>query len=306
MKILAATIMEENGHPQMRHVSALNIVLVSTLILALSTAFDVAAQTNYVFLVGAEGDIGSKGNIGVRAEIRTHLYNVSAGDRDYFYISESFSDGSGIIFGYRSFGSEHWGWTWGFGLAAAASNLEDGPAGSEGLNETWHTYSITHESDILWTFTLDDAQVAVAPIQLNSPDVPVSLYSEKITYNENGAALGPVEFRNLSYLKADGWHPVSSLRSSAFCLLNGDPNAQCNLGVPYGVSELGPNHVLVGSGMPKHNNGDILWTANPIDSFTRYLLPAALIATLSIVVYLVIRKRVRKIGTPLSRDPGRF
>ena len=268
------------------------IVVILMFMLMLGMVVAVGAQTKYVFVIGAVADDGSKGNIGVRGEIRTHLFNVSSEEIDYFYIAESFSDRSITTFGYVSdWVTGEWKLHWGFGTPAGQSNFEYGPIASTGPNGTWHEYAIMHESDTLWNFTFDGHLVGVMPIPLAVPDAPVFLSAEKITFDRSERPLGPVEFRNLSYLKSDGWHPVASLRAEVFCQVIEDTNTQCNLDVPYGILALGPNHILVGSGVPTYKDGEMLWASNPFYYSTPYLLSLVLIGALSACIYWVLRKR---------------
>jgi hypothetical protein len=69
--------------------------------------------------------------------------------------------------------------------------------------------------------------------------------------------LGPVEFRNLSYLEEDGWHRVDSLVSLKGCGMN----TSCNIENPYGVTAKGPNDIIAGSGIGVRRNGELLWTS---------------------------------------------
>ncbi|MGO9645487.1 MAG: hypothetical protein ACLPY5_12145 [Candidatus Bathyarchaeia archaeon] len=73
--------------------------------------------------------------------------------------------------------------------------------------------------------------------------------------------LGPVEFRNLEYLKDDNWHYVSSLYVSKSCSISNPTCAGINN--PYGVNLNGPNDIIAGSGQNEGLDGTVLWTSSP-------------------------------------------
>jgi hypothetical protein len=61
----------------------------------------VGARLNkYSLQAGAWGDDASQHNLGVRAEIRTHIYEADDGTFDYFWIGDNLVDGAFIQFGY--------------------------------------------------------------------------------------------------------------------------------------------------------------------------------------------------------------
>lgn len=68
--------------------------------------------------------------------------------------------------------------------------------------------------------------------------------------------LGPVEFRNLAYLKEDGWHYGTSL----YAYVGRAVNTNCNISNPYGVMSEGAGVVMTGSGIRQPNDLDLLWT----------------------------------------------
>lgn len=288
---------------------------------------NVVGQPQYYFEVGAVGDSGSTGNIGVQGEIRTHIFKMALGDQDQFYIREIFDGGSSIVFGYTIGMSSAFApevgqttaydarWFWGakvFSMIPVGDYGWVGKEGSAGLNGTWHRYSIVHDSTShKWVFDFDGVQVdyayyaGVVPINITETTESVYFAAERISWTQRDSILGPVEFLNLSYLKEDGWHSVNSLRARVVCLVNNDPKTPCNFDSPYGMLEVGANHVLAGSGLPKPASGDILWTMNPMDYLTPYLTPIAIIALMIVFVYSVIRRKVLIIpaSKPTSAKP---
>jgi hypothetical protein len=302
-----------NAYTKRKQQTIITLFIVSIVIL--SSALATSAQGIYYLEIGADGDSGSQNNIGVRAEIRTHVYNGSlyedaSGEEhvgDVFVVAEPFSDGSIMYFGYYLY-SGHAQWSW--QRLGSDGRVEDGGVGSVGAvepNGTWHTYSIVRESQMAlaqgtWNFVLDNNYVGFTQQTIDERKAttgPVFVMAEKVTVDTTEFVLGPVEFRNLAYLKSDGWHPVASLRVRAYC--SNKPAGRCNIDYPYGVSELGANHIIAGSGMPRHANGELLWASNPFDYLVPYLVPIGLAVLVIILAYFSIRKI--PIYLPRNRKP---
>lgn len=263
------------------------IVLV---LLLLAFVTRTTAQGIYYSEVGATGDDGSKGNIGIRAEILTRSSNLISSTE--YHIAEAFDNGSYIEFGYTNLYEAP---TWEWGVLPVNDWLkfdyQTGAGGSAGLNNTWHSYSIEYVSKYGWVFSFDGVQVGVSRINITQTGGTgyFSVLNEP-SLNGEWPTLGSVEFRNLAYLKPDGWHEVNSLKAKVFCVIEiyNEPNTSCD--VPYGVLELGPNHIAVGSGLPHHVDGDILWTTNPTDYLNPYLTPIGLVVLVILVAYFAIRR----------------
>jgi len=60
------------------------ILLALTFMLWTSTPFVQAQETPYALQVGAGGDDASRGNSGMAARIRTHVYSISAADYGFY------------------------------------------------------------------------------------------------------------------------------------------------------------------------------------------------------------------------------
>jgi hypothetical protein len=280
--------------------------------LILSSASTVSAPSPYYFTLGARGDDGSNGSIGLRVEIRTHVYYGSLYEAngenlsgDSFVIQEHFSDGSAIIFGYYIYTKQaQWFWQ----ILRSKLNVQDqdtGPTNSVEPNGTWHTYSILYNSrqnlglQKAWDFYFDGEQESSTWQTVNESKAfvdSVFLLGEKIVpANMETSVLGPVEFRNFAYLQSDGWHNVSSLSASVTCW-NGSSN-ECHVPNSYGITEQGANHLILGTGMTKHADGDLLWTANPrvvtanpFDYVMPYLLLIAAVALIVVSLLFGIRR----------------
>ena len=230
---------------------------------------------------GADGDQASRGNLGVQVEIRTHIYNARQSDLDFFFVGDDLDNGASIRFGYSfepgdlclkgkfvggvftclgesgHIGSSDARWQLRYVLNEYGTEfyLEIGPSNSAGMDGTWHLYSIVRNEGNGWSFLIDGRRVANVPFQWTKSRTAAHMVAEKVTTSEMLANLGPVEFRNLSYLKEDGWHQVSSLNVIRQCV-----TSKCPPENPYGVSQLGPNYILAGSGGQKLADGTLLWS----------------------------------------------
>jgi hypothetical protein len=100
----------------------------------------------------------------------------------------------------------------------------------------------------------------------------IYIEAEKVTPDSPFRNLGPVEFKNVEYLKAGSWHPVTSFLSSVVCQ-NDENNGIYQACVdPYGIAAVGPNEVVAGTGVAQTPDMTLLWaTANSsiyVDSFS--------------------------------------
>jgi hypothetical protein len=233
---------------------------------------------------GARGDDASTGNMGVRAEIRTHLYRAGPGEFDYFWVGTVLQNGAFIQFGYAfepgyfclegalvngnfqcdgSFAllsdlDARWQWQYWPNIYGTDFYYEIGPLNSAGTNGTWHQYSITSGTSGNLSFVLDRQQVASVGFRLQPSKEPPMLVAEKVTTSNEVSSLGPVEFENLSYSKGNDWRAVDSLVSLNGCGID----RGCSTSNPYGVSPEGPNHIIAGSGGAILKSGQLLWTSD--------------------------------------------
>jgi len=258
-------------------------VLLAILVLLTSAATG-SAQTQYSPQVGAWGDDASRNNSGVRVEIRTHIYQAHQSDFDYFWVGNNLNNGAFIQFGYGyepgyfclkgvlkedwftcQGGSDHIGssdarWQWQYWPDAYRHEFyyEIGPAGSVGMDGTWHVYSIMPNVRNGWTFVLDGQPVGSVPFQWTLSKERAFVVAEKVTSSEPFGNLGPVEFRDLAYLKNGGWHTVDSLFFLKGCAVN----TNCSIGIPYGVALQGANHIVAGSEIQTQGTNGLLWTSS--------------------------------------------
>jgi hypothetical protein len=148
-----------------------------------------------------------------------------------------------------------WEWQYWPSVDGQTFYYEIGPANSIGLNASWHEYSIV-SSESEWHFKLDGTEVGNLTAGSTVAREPPMMIAEKLpasgTNNLLGS-LGPTEFRNLQYLKTDGWHTVETLIASLGCSNCADQ--------PYGVVVVGPNDVVIGSVHEEFSDGELLWTS---------------------------------------------
>ena len=243
-----------------------------------------ASENELSLQVGARGDDASRGNLGVRTEIRTDLYRAGPAVLDYFWVGTVLLDGAFIQFGYAlepgyfclrgsylggnskcagdfallSDSDARWQWQYWPDVYGKDFYYEIGPTGSAGPNGTWHQYSIVPGSNHSVVFVLDREEVTKIDFQLQPSGEPPMIVAEKVTASNELGDLGPVEFRNLEYLEEDGWHAVDSLVSLNSC----GTNTNCVVENPYGVSSEGPNQIIAGSSGEIRRSGQLLWTSD--------------------------------------------
>jgi hypothetical protein len=241
--------------------------------------------------VGAWGDDGSRGNLGVGVEIRTSIFPLASQDfGDYFWVGDNLQNDAFIQFGYEIVTPSHYclygesvgghvtclgssdtigngdvRWSWEYWPNGKVNDFYYGlgAIGSAGPDGSWHLYQIWPNVKNGWNFVLDNQSVvSFNDFKVQESKDQAYFVAEEITNTPYASgSLGPVEFRNLSYFSlVYGWTQVKSLTAMSGC---GILNPNCNIIVPYGVESLGPNDVVAGTGVETVSNGQLLWVANP-------------------------------------------
>jgi len=284
------------ARPRLKRLPRVSFVfgLLCMLVLLTSIFPDSVRAQAYSMQVNADGDTSALGSVGARVEIRTHLYQVDPTDADSFWVQASLQNGSFVQFGYaiypagtwcnravnmrpgKSFecltgnltvdGSEAiWAWTY---FHDSSGNLYDHGIGHlSGVNGTWHEYRMESDLEGLWGFFLDGVEVAHTSVQ-TSEIRAIALSAEKTTLSITPGPLGPVEFRNLSYLDRilgqNTWFQVMTLTADTSCSVN----AKC-LPISYGIALLGPNDVIAGTSIPQPVDRTVLWSNSTEVTATR-------------------------------------
>jgi hypothetical protein len=219
--------------------------------------------------------------------IQTTSYVVTNADADSFWVGDNLQDGSFVQFGFliqtsRYYclrgaesgngssctgqvgnienGDARWFWEYWPNWNGNEFDYGIGPQGSAGGNGTWHTYTMKPNSVGDWSFVLDNTTVDTLSFQVVKSKDPTFVVAEETTgLPSPSGQLGPVEFKNLSYLKPDGWHGVLSLLAITEC---GGPNPNCGIAIPYGVTVTGDQLITAGAGLTQRTSGQLLWITN--------------------------------------------
>jgi len=234
-------------------------------------------QGPYALEIGEFGDASSIGSMGFRVEIRTHIYQVNApNESDDFVVGANLADGASIEFGYQllspgiycnsgdqsasqscvgstTFNESQPNWYWEYDFSSRGYYYGSSGLSALDVNASWHTYAILPNPTGGWAFEFDGQKVATAQFPLSTAADRVYAYAGKISASSTPGSLGPVEFRNLAYLKQDGWHSVEFLYALVACAAGTTCPAN-----PYGVSLLGINHIIAGSSLPQMSDGQLL------------------------------------------------
>jgi hypothetical protein len=239
-------------------------------------------QTETTFKVGAWGDDASRDNLGVQAQIETHLYDSFPGTLNYFWVGDDLADGSFIQFGYSlepgtyclngsSIGGKftcsgsteliqsddaRWQWQYWPNRFKPDYYYGIGPSGSAGINGTWHLYTIIPDPSNSWSFMFDGKIVSNSSFPVSQSTDPAFMVAEESPNANASTTLGPVKFRQLSYFNGVSWNSVDSLVALSYCGIS----VAC-FANSYGAMAIGPNLLLAGSNVPRSADGSLLWTS---------------------------------------------
>jgi hypothetical protein len=184
--------------------------------------------------------------------------------------------GSSVTIGY---GDARWFWEYWPNANVTDFYTGIGPANSVGPHGSWHLYQIWPNllNGIGWNFELDGQTVSSFQIPnsvqfgsaygsanvIRSKD-PVYVTAEEVSNQPSASGnLGPVEFKDLSYYSLVlspslyRWFQVESLKAISGC---GVLTIDCPL-IPYGITIVGPNDIIAGTGQPLRSQGELLWAS---------------------------------------------
>jgi hypothetical protein len=272
----------------MRH---LKLILAAVFTLALTLIAmprTMAGQARYSIQVGAYGNDASRGNMGVRAEIRTSITPPIGEDLgDSFWVGDGLQNDAFVQFGYAlsrpgyyclygetmedqgnclgsvdriGYGDGRWFWEYWPNPTAMDFYYAVGPANSTGPVGSWHAYQISPDAASGWNFVLDGCRVwSFNMFPAVKSTTPAYMVAEELSGSPSASgSLGPVEFSNLQYWDSyKTWQPVTSLRAISEC---GGTSLKCGRPIPYGVTALGQNHIIAGTGEQPTNTGSLLWS----------------------------------------------
>jgi hypothetical protein len=271
----------------MRHCKPIMLAVFTLALTFFAMPRTVRAQSQYDIQVGAWGDDASKGNMGAGAEIRTNITPPTGQDlAASFWVGDNLQNDAFIQFGYQlttpgnfcvygetigdqgnclgspdnvGYGDARWFWEYWPNPAVMDFYYAIGPANSAGPDGAWHLYQILPSATKGWDFVLDGHTVwSFNMFQVTKSKDPPYMVAEEVTSTQSASgSLGPVEFRNLSYL--DGpitWQSVTSLSAISGC---GGVYPNCSISIPYGVTVLGPNDIIAGTGEQFTKSGSLLW-----------------------------------------------
>jgi hypothetical protein len=253
-------------------------------------------QVQYSIQVGAREDGAARSSLGFRADIRTNIYPDAISNHwDAFWIGSNLANGGFIQFGYElstpiqdcsvihlSYITNHdqtcmllfWQYWPNMTTYITATLTSFGPT-SVDINGTWHTYEIAAASNgKAWSLKLDGQLVSSADFTPVPSVSPPYVAAEQLTMGDSDR-LGPVEFRNMSYLESDGWHSAEYITALVSCSELPDFK-HCVIPDEYGVEDIGPNHIIAGSGIESAQEGSVLW---PVYKTAYSLLEAVLLGT---------------------------
>ncbi len=232
------------------------------------------------FQTGAIGDASTYNYVAANITIRT-VYDRVNGDAHSYWVGGFLSNLAFIQAGYLnevSTTNQPYCCAWFFEyFPAGNSNCcapVVGPQGSAGPIGSWHTYSMIHAGNGVWSFYMDGKILGSTPSlgALNSGNHAPAGIAEVAQASSNNDVLGPAEFKDMWYRTGATWLRVPSASSFIYYGAGTPLNPPPNL---YGVAEVEgtDNDFLAGSDIPQLNSpsptpGQQIWPAivppNPI------------------------------------------
>ena len=228
----------------------------------------------------------SVGNMGVGAGIRTTITPpIGQALASAFWVGNNLQNGAFVQFGFDittpryyclhgeviegqgtcsgamdnvGYGDARWFWQYWPNSAVDDFYYGIGPANSAGVNGSWHLYQIWPNVTGGWNFVMDGKTISsLKTFQATKSRDSAYMVAEQLTSTQSASGtLGPVEFRNLSYLdNYTQWREVTSLSAISEC----GNTPYCDTTIPYGVTVSGPNEIIAGSGRQLAQPGALLW-----------------------------------------------
>ena len=228
---------------------------------------------HYWFQIGAIGDSNSYNSDGANITIRTVYDQVNNDAHSYWVGSILSSTGGFVQVGYLnglSTTGQAYCCAWFFETFFTPScNCPPviGPEGSAGPIGSWHTYSMVHTGNGVWSFYMDGNLLGRSPpfgdknylgsTATSSGNAAPAAIAEVAQASDNNDAIGPAEFKDLEIRQAGPWHPMT--KGVSHCCYG--YSSQTNLPNPYGVWEVEghDDDFLAGSNIRQPASTTTLW-----------------------------------------------
>jgi hypothetical protein len=238
----------------------------------------------YWYQIGAIGDANSNNSDGSNVTIRT-VYDQVRNDAHSYWVGTLLSTGGFVQVGYLnglSTTGQAYCCAWFFETfytPKCSCPPVIGPEGSAGPVGSWHTYSMIHTGNGIWSFYMDGNLLGQSPPPTNPNYLGTGATSsgghspagvaEVAQAIDNRDIIGPAEFKDIEMRQGGAWQ--SMLSASTYCCTG--YMSQTGLPISYGVQEVEGhnNDFLAGSNIRQPAATTALWptstSPNPI-SFT--------------------------------------
>jgi hypothetical protein len=236
----------------------------------------------YWFQIGAIGDSSSYNVDGANITIRT-VYDQVRNDAHSYWIGTLLSTGGFVQVGYLnglSTTGQSYCCAW-FFETFYTPNCDCppviGPEGSAGPVGSWHTYSMDHSGNGVWSFYMDGNLLGKSPLPgdknylgagaTSSGNQAPAGIAEVAQATDNKDTIGPAEFKDIEIRQTGSWHQMGT--GVSHCCYG--YSSQTNLPNPYGVWEIEghDDDFLAGSNIRQPVSPTTLWP-------TSVLLPTQL------------------------------
>jgi carboxypeptidase family protein len=231
-----------------------------------------ALGSYYWFQIGAIGGSNSYNVDGANITIRT-VYDQVHNDAHSYWVGTLLSTGGFVQVGYIN-GLSTTGQAYCCAWFFETFYTPDcgcppiiGPEGSAGPIGSWHTYSMVHSGNGIWSFYMDGQLLGKSPpygdpnylgagATSSGNNAPAGL-AEVAHASDNTDVIGPAEFRDLEIRQSGPWHQMTTGVSHCcygYHSLTGLPN-------PYGVWEVEgiKDDYLAGSNIRQPPSSTTLW-----------------------------------------------
>jgi hypothetical protein len=214
----------------------------------------------YWYQIGAIGDASSNNSDGGNVTIRT-VYDQVRNDAHSYWVGTLLATGGFVQVGYLnglSTTGQAYCCAWFFETfytPNCSCPPVIGPEGSAGPIGSWHTYSMTHTGNGIWSFYMDGNLLGKSPpptdpnylgagATSSSGHAPAGV-AEVAQTTDNKDIIGPAEFKDIEIRQGGAWQQMPS--ASTYCCTG--YSSQTGLPISYGIQEVEghDNDFLAGS-----------------------------------------------------------